>query len=198
MLAFNDIADDYISEAEEYERKSKNIKITFPRLLAAIFSILSIALVISTTFYNANNSDNVQSGQTIYHVGDTVTIWNGTCEYVACDNYSITLRIRSDDYRAQLLIISANKRTWVEADGGYFKTEKYVGITNGHSAYWDGEVVLNSLDIFVDGVKKEKMVIPNDGQVHEVIIDYSYFVENGYDVRDTFYYSNYGTFWIEE
>ena len=198
-MAFNDISDEYITEALEYKKSKASMqKIWILAAALCIFAVFVGATVIGTLNSNGNIAD---TPQIIVRTGETVTSGYGECEYVSCADSVITLRIKSNTRNhTYCVMIFATKSVWIEPDepheeGGY-KSEEYVALTNGHSFLWDYLPASELLEIYVDGEQTHKTFIPDDGEFHEVVIDYSALTENGYSVRDTFMANEFGIFYI--
>ena len=177
LSAFNNISDEYIAEALLYQ--NKNVKQILRKIIwiAACFMLVSTIAIF--TVLNRSNLYTPSVSTPAYHhqVGETVESYYGTVTYVDCTNNTIIFSIQSNQTHEYCFFMPA----YLQTDD--HTRDSYMAIINFGAGFGgDIKTLTNVLDIYIDGQPTTNLLIPADGNEHEVVIDYSYLVNNGYEI----------------
>ena len=184
LYAFNDIQEQYISEAAAY-KASRTGWIWGIAACLALACLVGAAMLLQP---DSPGGPGVQTPQKICAVGETLISSYGVCEYVACTDTTVTLRVkstRSMDFDVDFFAyktVGTNQKILCVATTGYYDPPQGT------------EVLKDALVIYIDGEVKPYLFISADGQEHEVVIDFSLLLGEGYEMEDAWYCRQFGTF----
>ena len=135
--------------------------------------------------------EDVQTPPPVYLVGEKIETYYGVCEYVGSTESTISLKIKSKEAVNETVSISARK--WI----GKNEIQRCVAVVGSYHEYGpDVKILNNALVIYIDGEECPTLYIPGDGKEHDIVIDFSYLVDNNYEIGVYFMMSHAGKFYI--
>lgn len=175
--AFESISDEYILDALTYcEQKKRNLRFIIGAFAACL--VLFVSCYIVHFFVQPPSSGGIETPAKIYSIGETVIV----CNTIEVNYTEVT------DTTVRFTIVNPNeydKEVEARFDAYKYvsKNRRYMYRTSTDPDFkrfdmW--QAIPGVLKMYIDGVEVDRLIIPGDNATHEVIIDYSYFVENGY------------------
>lgn len=181
LLAFTDISGAYVEEALQYSKRSSTR--IWKNVIAACFVLILLTIPMARIYRHIHESNPVTSPPSTHTVGTSLFTYYGDIKYTSCGDtsFSFTIQNNTESPWTYDIFINADKLPDAETPVGYscIVTTKF-RYTNHPTVVLD-----DVLKVFIDGELSNNGVrIPADGRPHEVVIDFSFLVENNYTIHD--------------
>lgn len=187
LCAFGNVNDKFIAEALEYQKPHVN-----PKMIRWMIAVpCTFILLIGVGVFLHNRLDPIlppDKPAIAYGVGNELTSSYGVCQYVSCTETSVSFRIKSNSDRMYPFHIDVHKKN------DYIK---YVAAVGGYADSSAAEVFTDMLSVYIDGKEASTIFIPADGNMHDVVIDFSALLNSGYELEHYCELFGFATFFIE-
>ncbi len=171
ICAFGNISDRYLEEALQVleGERGKNVKVW------KIVACLALVIGLLSGMAWGPLWGRIQMPAKYYEVGDVLAAGTLELEYVDCTDGAVHIRVKNLRDREYEFVASfrfTNSRIDPEKQHIYTAATGYVGSAD--------QILSDVLVITVDGMAAGNIQIPADGKFHDVVIDFSAALEQGY------------------